>query len=292
MWSTIFFHFTVDLVWSELVSQISFLLVTLLASDLPTTVVSNSSTPLEVADPTVNKPEPSVTGQKSDSVIEAGIQATSEQPNGAATSQDMTQQTEEIGLLKSPVSQQGESPTPVGDSAAFLVSEKCVASLEMLNASSEESNANEKAVSVQEEQSKEMAVGAQESISQKSDRMPVEVNVFEEKRDPEHCGPEDTTLSSKDVVPTDSFSPTKEDQKISGPHPTQDELLPCDLNVNVATQNESLDEEGPVTSLSKAVQSKGNAKCEGPPLSTRPMSGWFFLHNKQMLLIFLFLLKW
>lgn len=282
----------VDLVWSELVSHLSFLLVTLLASDLPTTVVSNSSTPLEVADPSVNKPEPSVTGQKSDSVIEAGIQATSEQPNGAATTQDMTKRTEEIGLLKSPVSQQGESAKPVGDSAALLVSEKCGPSLEMLNASSEEPNANEKAVSVQEEQSKKMAVGAQESISQKSDRTPVEVNVVEEKCDPEHCGPEDTTLSSKDVVPTDSFSPTKEDQKISGPHPTQDELLPGDLNVNVAAQNESLDEEGPVTSLSKAVQSKGKAKCEGPPLSTRPMSGWFFLHKKQMLLIFLFLQKW
>lgn len=250
--------------------------------------MSNSSTPLEVADPSVNKPEPSVAGQKSDSVIEAGIQATSEQPNGAATTEDMTKQTEEIGLLKSPVSQQGESAKAVGDSAALLVSEKCVPSLEMLNASSEEPNANEKVVSVQEEQSKEMAVGAQESISQKSDRMAVEVNVFEEKCDPEHCGPEDTTLSSKDVVPTDS----KEDQKISGPHPTQDELLPGDLNVSVATQNESLDEEGPVTSLSKAVQSKGNAKCEGPPLSTRPMSGWFFLHKKQMLLIFLFLQKW
>lgn len=229
--------------------------------------MSSPSTPLEVADPSVNKPEPSVTGQKSDSVIEAGIQATSEQPNGAATTQDMTKQTEEIGLLKSPVSQQGESAQQVGDSSALLVSEKSVPSLEMLNASSEEPNANEKAVSVQEEQSQEIAVGAQESISQKSDHTPVEVNVFEEKRDPEHCGPEDT-------------------------HPTQDELLPGDLNVNVATQNESLDEEGPVTSLSKAVQSKGNAKCEGPPLSTRPMSGWFFLHKKQMLLIFLFLQKW
>lgn len=97
----------------------------------------------------MNKTEPSVTGQEIDSLVVAGTQASSEQPNGVATNEDLTKHTDKIGLLiikigilKSPVAQHGESDKPVGVSPSSLVCEKSVSSLEILYASSEEPSAH------------------------------------------------------------------------------------------------------------------------------------------------------
>lgn len=264
--------------------QISLRLVTLLASHLSTAVAS--TTPLDVADPSVNKTEPSVTGQEIDSRVIAGTQASSEQPNGVATNEDLTKHTDEIGLLKSPVAQQGESDKPVGVSASSLVCEKSVSSLEMLKASSEEPSANEKAVPV-EEQTKEMAVGAKEFINQKSEHTSVQLTVFEDKPDPVHCGPKDVNETSVAVEATGSPS-TKKESKNCGQASTQYELMPIDLIGNIATQNKNSENKELVTCLSKAVQAEGNARCDGPPLSTQPVTGWSFHSKMYMLHMFLY----
>lgn len=261
------------------------------------------SPPPEMAVPTVNKtitvenpPESSVPGQEIDSVKEASIQATSDQPNGVADTQEITKQTEEIGSVASSVSQQGATADPVGDSAPLPVPEENMPSVETPIASSEEHQANEEAAPTQVAESQELVVAAEESTSQEIEQIPVEVTVSGDEPgavaekipcDPKHCAPEDISVTIKDGKATDSPETALEDPRNLGLDPAQDELLPGDLNVNVATQNESPDKEEPVALLSKAIQSKGTSKCEGPRLSTRPMSGWFILCKKQVLPKFL-----
>lgn len=55
-----------------------------------------------------------------------------------------------------------------------------------------------------------------------------------------------------------------------------DAIVP-DVNVNLATQNPEKKE--PVILLSKAIQSKGAAKSDGPPVSTCHLSGWFLIYE-------------
>lgn len=165
----------------------------LLTSHLSTAVTP--TTLLDVADPSVNKTESLVSGQEIDLLLKACTQASSEQPNGVATDESLTKHTDEIGLLKSPVAQQGESDKPVGVSASSRVYERTVSSLEMPSASSEEPTANERAVPV-EEQTKEVAVGSKEFIDQKSEHTPVQLKLFGDKLGQVHGGPKDVNETS------------------------------------------------------------------------------------------------
>lgn len=148
-----------------------------------------------MADPSVNKTESLVSGQEIDLLVKACTQASGEQPNGVATDESLTKHTDEIGSLKSPVAQQGDSDKPVGVSASSRVNEKTVSSLEMPNASSEEPTACERAVPV-EEQTKEMAVGSKEFIDQKSEHPPVQLRIFEDTPDLVYGGPKDVNETS------------------------------------------------------------------------------------------------
>lgn len=239
--------------------------------------------------PMENPLEISVPVLEIDSLKEASIQATSDQPNGVAATQEITKQTEEVGLVALPVSQQGATADPVGDSADLLVPEECVPFVETPIASSEGDQAGEEAVPTQMAQSQELVVAAEESISQEKEQIPSEVKASEDKsravaekipHDPKHCLPKDVSVTAEDGKATDSPKTAIEDPRNLGLGPAQDELLPGDLNVNVAIQNEIPEKEEPVALLSKAIQSKGASKCEGPPLSTRPLSGWFIFCEK------------
>lgn len=259
--------------------------VTPVAFPLAAAEVLSSPTAPEMAVPSVNKAipvenplEPLVPGQEIDPVKEASIQAPDDQQNGVAATQEMTKQTEEIALVSTPVSQQGATADPAGDSAVLPVPEEPVPSVETQVASSEEPRANEEAAPPVVVQSQELIVAAEESTSQE---IPVDVDKPEavpgKKCDPKHCAAEDIAVASEDGKANDSPKAALEEPSNLEQDQAQDGLLPGDVNVNVATQKESPAKEEPVTLLSKANQSKGTSKCDGPPLSTRPLSGWFIL---------------
>lgn len=232
--------------------------------------------------PVENPPEPSVPGQEIDPVQEASVQAPNDQQNGVAAAQEMAKQTEEIALVSTPVSQQGATADPAGDSTVLPVPEEPVPSVETQVATSEEPQANEEAAPPDVAQSRELIVAAEESTSQEIPAdMPVSGDkpeaVPEKNCDPKHCAAEDIAVASEDGKANDSPKAALENPSHLEQDPAQDGLLPGDVNVNVATQKESPAKEEPVTLLSKANQSKGTSKCDGPPLSTRPLSGWLIL---------------
>lgn len=272
--------------------------VTPVAFPLPASEVLSPCTPPEMAVHSVNKAVPvenpletSVPVPEIDSLKEASIQATTDQSNGVAATQVTTKQTEEVGLVASPVSQQGATADPVGDSAGLLVSEECTPSVENPVASSKGDQVDEDAVPPKVAQSQELVVATEESISQDKKQIPFEVKASEDKSrevaeknpyEPKHCAPVDVIVTTEDGIPSDSSKTTIEDPRSLGLDPAEDQLLPGDLNVNVAIQNVIPEKEEPVVLLSKAIQSKGASKCEGPPLSTRPLSGWFIFCEEQV----------
>lgn len=141
-----------------------------------------------MTDLSVNKTESLVSGQEIDLLDKACTQASSEQRNGVTTGESLTKHTDEVGLLKSPVAQQGESDKPVGPSASTGVFEKTVYCLEVPKASSEEPTATKRAVQV-EEQTKKMAVGSKEFIDQKSEHTPVQRRIFKDTPGPVYGPP-------------------------------------------------------------------------------------------------------
>ncbi len=372
--------------------------------------------------PRENPPETSDPAQEIGSPEKASIQTTSDQPNGVAATQEKNDQTEEIGLVAAPASQQEATIDPVGDSADLPAPEDSVPSAETPIASSEglpfgkegapteetqsQSVAAEESASQKVEQnsaevdasggepealeekileskpsetnSQQSVVADEKSISQEVEQNSVEVEasggepealvekILESKpsetlsqesvvADEEPCskGVEqnsveagapggvaeavaETILESKpsetqseESVVADEESASQEveqniaeaeapgsepqavaekviESKTSAPEDVyvnsedgnaaavedlrnqcldvaEDEVLPGDANVSVATQNENPEKEEPVTLLSKAIQSKGNSKCEDPRLSTRHLSGWFILCEMKVL---------
>nr|XP_046251937.1 nascent polypeptide-associated complex subunit alpha, muscle-specific form isoform X1 [Scatophagus argus] len=220
----------------------------------------NSSAPPEMAVPTVNKaiplenpPETSVPAQDIGSPEEASIQATIDQSNGVAPTQEMTEQTEEKGLVAT-VSQQEATADPAGDAADLQVPDESVPSAQAPVAS----QADQEAAPTEEAQSQETKAPGDEpgAVSEKN---------------PDAPKPKDVSMSNEDGKISDSPKSAIEDP--SNICADTAEVLPGSVNVSVATQNENLDKEEPVTLLSKAIQSKGTSKCEGPPLSTRHLSG-------------------
>ncbi|XP_044068500.1 nascent polypeptide-associated complex subunit alpha isoform X4 [Siniperca chuatsi] len=244
--------------------------------------VLNSSAAPEMAVPTVRKaiplenpPETSVTVQEIGSPEEASIQTTGDQPNGVAATQETTKQSEEFGLVATPVSQQEATADPAGASAALPVPEESVPSAETPNASSEGPQADEEAAPAKEAHSQQSVVAAEESASQEVEQIPVKAKASGDE--PETVAekiPDDPKPSApEDGKSNDSSNTVVKDQRNLCLDTAQDEVLPGDVNVDVATQNENPDKEEPVRLLSKAIQSKGTSKCEGPPLSTRHLSG-------------------
>lgn len=276
----------------------------------------NSSAASEMAVPAVNKatqpenaPETSVPAQEIGSPEEPGIQNTGNEPNcdepncdepkceeqdgvepnsdepnggeqdggepnGVAVTQDITKQTEEIVSVAIPLSGQGLTADPAESSASFPSPEACVPSEAPISL---EQPIHEEAAPSEDVQNQESVV--EESCSPDAKQISVEEASGEELcsvaaknlDDQKQCVPEDITANAEDVKANDEPKTVVEG-------PTLDAALP-DVNVDVATQNEKPERKEPVF-LSKAIQSKGTSKIEGPPLSTCHLSGWFLIYEK------------
>lgn len=254
----------------------------------------NSSAPPEMAIPVSkeipleNPPETSLPAQEIASPEEASIQTTGDQANGVAATQEMTEQTEGTGLDATPVSQHEATADPAAASADLPVPEESVPSAETPVVSSEEPCTHEEASPTVEVQSQETVVAAEETASQEVEQTSVEAKasgdepsaVAEEIPDePKPSAPEDVGANSEDVKATDAPKTVVEESR--NLCPVAAEVSPGDVNVAVATQNEDLDKKEAVTLLTKAIQSKESSKCEGAPLSTCHLSGWFILISKH-----------
>ncbi|XP_019951711.1 nascent polypeptide-associated complex subunit alpha isoform X2 [Paralichthys olivaceus] len=238
-----------------------------------------TTTSPEMAVPTVNKevplenpPEPPAPAQEI-SPPEVSIESRIDQPNGVAATQEMPEQTE-CGLEET-VSQQVTAADPAEASASLPVPEESMPSAE---------------APTEEVQSQESLVAAEELVGEEAKQIPVEANpsgeetetVAEETpNDPEPSDPEPSAPEPSAPEPSapKDVSLNGEDGNIKVESPRNlsltatQEVLPGDVNIDVATQKENLDNKEPVILLSKAVQSKGTSKCEAPPISTRHLSG-------------------
>ncbi|XP_028264831.1 nascent polypeptide-associated complex subunit alpha isoform X2 [Parambassis ranga] len=118
----------------------------------------------------------------------------------------------------------------------------------------------------------EEAVTAEETASQEVKQTSVEPKVSEEQlklaagKSPDDAAPSapDTNDEKMCDAPTTAVESLRDLCLDAAP----DAALPVDVDVGVAAQKKE-----PVILLSKASQSKGNAKCEAPPISTRHLSG-------------------
>ncbi|XP_076596945.1 uncharacterized protein LOC143326845 [Chaetodon auriga] len=263
-------------------------LVIPVAFPLSAAEVLNSSAPPELTVPTVSKaiplenpPETSGPAQEIGGPEEASAQTNSEQPNGVAATQEMTKQTEEIGLVTTPVSVQEAAANPAGDSADLPVPEESVPSAETPIASSEGPQVDKEASPTKGAQSQKSVVAAEESAHQEVEQNSVEARASgDEPRlvaekildDPKPSAPEDIGVYSEVGKATDSPETAVADSRNLCQEAVKEEVSPGDVNVNVAPQNENPDKEEPIPLVSKAIQSKGNSKCEGPPLSTHHLS--------------------
>lgn len=87
--------------------------------------------------------------------------------------------------------------------------------------------------------------------------------------DPKPATPQEDDVKSEEGKAADSPKTVAEDDA------AQEKVVPVDVSVAVATQSENPEE--PAALHSKATEAKGTSKCEGPPLSTHHLSGWFIL---------------
>ncbi|XP_053280146.1 nascent polypeptide-associated complex subunit alpha isoform X1 [Pleuronectes platessa] len=229
----------------------------------------------EMAVPTVNKevplenlPEPPAPAQEI-SPPETSIESRIDPPNGVAAAQEMAEQTEKSGLEASPVSQQVTAADPAEASAGLPVPEESVPSPK---------------APTEEVQSQESVVAAEELVGEEAKQIPDEVNPSGEETETvaeEMPGdPEPSALEPSPPIPAapEDVSLNGEDAKIEVESPRNltlnatQEVLPGVVNIDVATQKENLVKE-PVILLPKVVQSKRTAKCEGPHITTRHLSG-------------------
>lgn len=244
----------------------------------------------------VGKPVPLENDPETGSPEEASIQTTVDQANGVAATQEtqkVTEQTDETGLAETPVTQQEATADPAEAAteapADLPVPEESVPSAETPSAPSEEPHALEEAALTAEVLSQEAVVCAEETVSQEVEQISVEAEVSGDKPDAvaeeipsdlKPSAPEDVSVNSEDVTTTDAPKTEEEDSKNLSQDAPQEEALPGDVNVDVATQNEDPDIKEAVTLVSKAIQSKESSKCEGPSLSTRHLSGWFIMKSR------------
>merc|ERR1712035_300282 len=181
--------------------------------------VSNSSASPGTAVPTVSKavplenpPETTVPAQEISAPEEATIQTTCDQPNGVAATQEMTEKTEETGLVATPVSQQDATADPAGDSAGLPVPEASVPSAETAIASTEEPQAEE-AAPTEEAKSQESVVAAEESASQ-------EVPAAEESASQEVAAAQESAI--QEVAVEEAVRPEVEQTSIEAKAPADE----------------------------------------------------------------------
>ncbi|XP_067382276.1 nascent polypeptide-associated complex subunit alpha isoform X3 [Channa argus] len=226
------------------------------------TQVLSSSSP-EMAVPSVNETVPlgdhlqaSVPGQEISSLQEASIQSVGDQLNGVASTPEMTQPTEESGLEAKHVAQQGNSG---GILAGLPDYEESVPPEEGLT----------KEVKSQESDDEEVVNKENKQIS-----VATKVSGGELREVVEEI-PDNPKLSAQEDVSADTgYGKSAEEEKENiCQETTKEKYVPGDANVDVATQNENRDNKEPFKLLSKAVQSKGTYKSEGPPISTLHLSG-------------------
>lgn len=242
--------------------------------------VMNSS-PSELTVPSVTKPVPLETPpdiptptQDTSSSEEVCAATSGDQSNGVALSQDMTKQTEETAPVASPVTEQGVTANPAGPSASVQSPVESVSAAEIPGSSS---------VQICEE-----ATPSEEAKNQESVVAAVEFSNQEAKSDENVASGEPGAVAGRSPdnpkqSATEDIGATNECAKASdaaaaveGPTDPCLDAAPPIVN-DPATQNENLDQKEPVILLSKAIQSKGTSKCDGPPLSTRHLSGWLLV---------------
>ncbi|XP_068585802.1 nascent polypeptide-associated complex subunit alpha, muscle-specific form isoform X1 [Cebidichthys violaceus] len=260
--------------------------------------VLSSSAPPEMAIPVSktipleNPPETSVPALEVDSPEEASVQATGDQANGVAATEEKTELTEGTELAATPDPQQPTTADPAGASADLPVPEEPVPSAETPVVSSEEPIAAAPTVEVQSQETVVVVVvaAAEESASQETEQISVEAKVPEDEpsavaeespdnptpsapEDPTPSAPEDVIANGEDVKATDAPATEVEESRSLCPDAAEDKVLPIEVNVNVAAQNEDLEKKEAVTILPKAIQSKESSKRERPLHSTCHLSG-------------------
>ncbi|XP_060913353.1 nascent polypeptide-associated complex subunit alpha isoform X6 [Labrus mixtus] len=245
-----------------------------------TAAVLTSPTPPDTTDPILSKTTPmentsetSVPPQETGFPEESSIQATVDQSNGEAAVQEITKQLEEM----TPVSQEEVTAELAVAPADIPIPEQSVPSAEAPMLSSEESPA-EVAAPAEEAQSQEsVVVAAAELVIQEVKQVSDEANApgDEPEAIPEKIpdgktpsASEGVIVNTEDVMATDSPMLEVEEQK--NLETAQDQVLPADMTIDTAIQNEKPNKEEPVTLLSKAIQSKGTSRSDGP---THHLSG-------------------
>uniref|UniRef100_A0A3Q3NH06 Nascent polypeptide associated complex subunit alpha n=1 Tax=Mastacembelus armatus TaxID=205130 RepID=A0A3Q3NH06_9TELE len=213
------------------------------------TGVLNSSPSPEMAIPAVNKvipleksPEASVPAQLTSPLEEASIQPSGDQSNGVEATKKMSV------LETTSGSHQEATADPIAALGGFPVPEESLSSAE---APTEGVQSQESVVAAEA-----LAIKEVKQISVQA-KPPVEELGQVVEKNPDYPVSEDRETAIEDLCPD----------------PAQDEELPGDVVADVATQNESVDKKEPVMHLSKAIQSMGTAKCEGPPISICHLSG-------------------
>uniref|UniRef100_A0A3P8T0L3 Nascent polypeptide associated complex subunit alpha n=1 Tax=Amphiprion percula TaxID=161767 RepID=A0A3P8T0L3_AMPPE len=235
--------------------------------------VLNSSAPLEKAVSTVSKAvslenplETSVPAPEMGCAEESSTEASCDQPNGVAATEDMIKQAEQSGLKATPVSQQGPTADPAESSADLPAPEESKPSVEAPIPSSELC-IYEEAATADEKQSQSF-VAAEEPTS--DEVKPTSIEAKPSGEEPDAAG-EKNVDNLKPYTPEDTSANNEDGPKAS--EERQINLCLDDNNVTMATQNEHLDKKEPPILLSTAIQSKGWDKCEAPPISTRHLSG-------------------
>ncbi|KAL3064561.1 hypothetical protein OYC64_000755 [Pagothenia borchgrevinki] len=206
------------------------------------------------------------------------IQTNDDKANGVAATQDITEQTEETGLVATPVTQEEVTAEPAGASADMPVPEESLPAVEAPIVSAEEPPALEEAVPAKEVQSQESAVATEETAIEEVEKISVEAKTTEEEPSamaeeipdvPKPSVTEDIGASSED-------SPQTEVKNLRNLclDAAEDEVLPAEVTVDPPTVNEDLDKQDAITLLTKAIQSNQPSKCDHiPSLSTRHHSG-------------------
>uniref|UniRef100_A0A8C2ZF12 Nascent polypeptide associated complex subunit alpha n=1 Tax=Cyclopterus lumpus TaxID=8103 RepID=A0A8C2ZF12_CYCLU len=236
--------------------------------------VLNSSAPPEMAIP-VSKAIP-LENPPETSPKEASGQTTG--ANGVvATQEEMAARAEETGLAATPVPKPETTADQAGTSADLPAPEEFVPLAGTPIGSSEEPHATAPTVEVQGQES---VVAAEKSACQEVEQISVDAKGPEDEAsavaeeipdDPKPSAPEEVIANGEDVKAADA--PLTEVEGSRNLSLDAAKVLPCEVNVNVATQNEDLDKKEAVKLLSKAIQSKESSKREGPPHSTCRLSG-------------------
>lgn len=240
------------------------------------TPVVKQATPLESPVP----PETSFAAQVLDTQPlpeEACIQATVDEPVGIVAAQEITKKSEEVALEQMPGSLQVTA-------ADMPVTEECVPSAEVPVSISMGTHAHETEAPNQDVQSQESVVPAEVPASQEVQHISAEIVSSGEEAgtlaqeicgDPNPPPAQELCADSVDGIGDAQESAVEGQINLCLDEGCKEhEVLPGDDHVDVATQNEHVEEKEAIIRLSKAIQSKGKFKCDDP-LSTRHLSGGF-----------------